>query len=117
MLFLHSERRVYEAVGDSTVVIAQYTRIFLLVQAEVARRAGTPLADDAAPRSRIIRIDALGGAVHVGNDPGQVTIEELGHVYHGVITMGERRKFIGDGDLKRIVEGVRTGGRPSAVSG
>jgi 2-isopropylmalate synthase len=35
--------------------------------------------------------------------------EELAQVYHGVITLGERRKAIGDGDLRRIVERVRTG--------
>ena len=38
-----------------------------------------------------------------------LTTEELGHVYHAVITMGEHRKSIGDGDLKRIVERVRSG--------
>jgi 2-isopropylmalate synthase len=43
-----------------------------------------------------------------------LTSEELGHVYHGVITMGEHRKFIGDGDLRRIVERVRSG-QPATV--
>ena len=38
-----------------------------------------------------------------------LTTHELGHVYHAVITMGEHRKSIGDGDLKRIVERVRAG--------
>jgi 2-isopropylmalate synthase len=38
-----------------------------------------------------------------------LTSEELGHVYQSVISMGEHRKFIGDGDLKRIVERVRSG--------
>jgi hypothetical protein len=38
-----------------------------------------------------------------------LTPDELGHVYHGVITMGERRKSIGDGDLKRIIDRVRSG--------
>ena len=40
-----------------------------------------------------------------------LTIEELGHVYHAVITIGEHRKSIGDGDLRRIVERVRTPAR------
>jgi 2-isopropylmalate synthase len=34
--------------------------------------------------------------------------DELMQVYHAVITMGEHRKSIGDGDLRRIVERVRT---------
>ncbi len=38
-----------------------------------------------------------------------LTGDELAHVYHGVITMGEHRKAIGDNDLKRIVDGVRSG--------
>ena len=38
-----------------------------------------------------------------------LTNGELSEVYHGVITMGEHRKSIGDGDLRRIVERVRTG--------
>jgi 2-isopropylmalate synthase len=33
--------------------------------------------------------------------------DELAQVYHGVITMGEHRKAIGDNDLRRIVERVR----------
>ena len=35
--------------------------------------------------------------------------DELAQVYQCVITMGERRKAIGDGDLKRILARVRTG--------
>jgi 2-isopropylmalate synthase len=35
--------------------------------------------------------------------------DELASVYHAVITLGERRKAIGDGDLRRIVERVRAG--------
>jgi len=38
-----------------------------------------------------------------------LTPEELAQVYHGVITMGEHRKSIGDNDLRRIVERVRSG--------
>jgi 2-isopropylmalate synthase len=38
-----------------------------------------------------------------------LTGDELAQVYHAVITMGEHRKSIGDGDLKRMVERVRTG--------
>ena len=36
-----------------------------------------------------------------------LTSDELAQVYRGVITMGERRKAIGDNDLKRIVLRVR----------
>jgi 2-isopropylmalate synthase len=47
-----------------------------------------------------------------------LTSEELAHVYHSVITMGEHRKSIGDGDLHRIVERMRTGSvaRPAVPS-
>jgi 2-isopropylmalate synthase len=38
-----------------------------------------------------------------------LTDEEIARVYHGVITMGEHRKAIGDNDIRRIVERVRTG--------
>ena len=34
--------------------------------------------------------------------------DELAQVYHAVITMGEHRKSIGDNDLKRIVERLRS---------
>ena len=34
--------------------------------------------------------------------------DELAKVYHSVITMGEHRKSVGDGDLKRIVDRVRS---------
>jgi 2-isopropylmalate synthase len=44
-----------------------------------------------------------------------LTSGELADVYHAVITMGEHRKSIGDGDLKRIVERIR-GGSPIAPS-
>jgi hypothetical protein len=33
---------------------------------------------------------------------------EIAEVYHAVIALGEHRKAIGDGDLRRIVERVRT---------
>jgi 2-isopropylmalate synthase len=46
-----------------------------------------------------------------------LTTEELGHVYHAVITMGEHRKSIGDGDLKRIVERVRNGETAAPTDG
>jgi 2-isopropylmalate synthase len=39
--------------------------------------------------------------------------EEIGQVYRAVIEMGEHRKSIGDGDLKRIVERLRSGGSSS----
>src|SRR5262249_5329403 len=37
-----------------------------------------------------------------------LTSPELEHVYHAVITLGENRKAVGDGDLRRIVERIRT---------
>ena len=44
-----------------------------------------------------------------------LTPDELGHVYHAVITMGEHRKSIGDNDLRRIVERIRAGRTATAV--
>jgi 2-isopropylmalate synthase len=38
-----------------------------------------------------------------------LTPEELAQVYHEVVTMGEHRKSIGDNDIRRIVERVRSG--------
>jgi 2-isopropylmalate synthase len=38
-----------------------------------------------------------------------LTQDELAHVYHAVVTMGEHRKSIGDNDLRRMVERVRAG--------
>jgi 2-isopropylmalate synthase len=35
--------------------------------------------------------------------------DEIAQVYHGVITMGEHRKSIADGDIRRIVDRVRAG--------
>jgi 2-isopropylmalate synthase len=37
-----------------------------------------------------------------------LTHEEVGEVYRAVISLGEHRKAIGDGDLRRIVDRVRT---------
>jgi 2-isopropylmalate synthase len=37
-----------------------------------------------------------------------LSADELGGVYHAVITMGEHRKSIGDNDLKRMVERVKS---------
>ena len=39
----------------------------------------------------------------------QVTVVEIELVYRAVITFGEHRKVVGDGDLRRIVERVRAG--------
>ena len=36
-----------------------------------------------------------------------LTLEETDQVYHSVITMGEHRKAVGDGDLRRIVDRIR----------
>jgi 2-isopropylmalate synthase len=38
-----------------------------------------------------------------------LSAEELALVYHAVVTMGEHRKSIGDNDLRRMVERVRSG--------
>jgi len=38
-----------------------------------------------------------------------LTSDELAQVYHAVVTMGEHRKSIGDNDIRRIVERVRSG--------
>ena len=42
--------------------------------------------------------------------------EEVAEVYHAVISLGEHRKSIGDGDLRRIVDRVRTPAAASATS-
>jgi 2-isopropylmalate synthase len=39
----------------------------------------------------------------------EVSPAELEHVYRAVITMGEQRQAVGDGDLRRIVERLREG--------
>jgi len=46
-----------------------------------------------------------------------LTADELGQVYHAVINMGEHRKSIGDGYLKRMVDRLRGGGTPSSTGG
>ena len=46
-----------------------------------------------------------------------LTSDELAQVYHAVITMGEHRKSIGDGDLRRMVERLRGGGTPASSGG
>jgi len=38
-----------------------------------------------------------------------LTADELAKVYHAVVTMGEHRKSIGDNDIRRMVERVRSG--------
>jgi 2-isopropylmalate synthase len=45
-----------------------------------------------------------------------LTNDELGLVYHQVITMGEHRKSVGDNDLKRMIERVRGGAAAAAAS-
>jgi 2-isopropylmalate synthase len=47
----------------------------------------------------------------------RVTHAELEHVYREVISLGERRKGVGDGDLRRIVERLRTTGETPAHAG
>jgi 2-isopropylmalate synthase len=46
----------------------------------------------------------------------RLSSDELAQVYQAVITMGEHRKSIGDGELKRIVERVRGGQVPAPAS-
>jgi 2-isopropylmalate synthase len=46
------------------------------------------------------RCDALG--LHVASG-------EIDQIYHAVISFGEHRKIVGDGDLRRIVERLRSG--------
>jgi 2-isopropylmalate synthase len=46
-----------------------------------------------------------------------LTSDEVALVYHAVITMGEHRKSIGDGDLRRMVERLRGGGTPTSPGG
>ncbi len=45
-----------------------------------------------------------------------LTTDELGLVYHQVITMGEHRKSVGDNDLKRMIERIRGGAAAAAAS-
>ncbi len=45
-----------------------------------------------------------------------LTPAEVGEVYHAVISLGEHRKSIGDGDLRRIVDRVRTPASASAAA-
>jgi 2-isopropylmalate synthase len=46
-----------------------------------------------------------------------ITAAELEQVYHAVISLGEHRKAIGDGDLRRIIERLRTPGAAATPSG
>jgi hypothetical protein len=39
-----------------------------------------------------------------------VTVDEITHVYQAVIELAAHRKAVGDGDLRRIVDRLRTGG-------
>jgi 2-isopropylmalate synthase len=45
-----------------------------------------------------------------------LTSEEIGDVYRAVISLGEHRKAIGDGDLRRIVDRVRTPAAATAAA-
>src|SRR4051812_20862136 len=45
-----------------------------------------------------------------------LTAAEVGDVYRAVISLGEHRKSIGDGDLRRIVERVRTPATAASTS-
>ena len=45
-----------------------------------------------------------------------LTTDEIGLVYHQVITMGEHRKSVGDNDLKRMIERVRGEAAAAAAS-
>ena len=37
----------------------------------------------------------------------RVSTAEIEHIYREVITLGERRKAVGDGDLRRIIDRLR----------
>ena len=52
------------------------------------------------------RCETLGFALSAG---------EIDQVYHAVISLGEHRKSIGDGDLRRIIDHVRTPASTSAA--
>jgi hypothetical protein len=45
-----------------------------------------------------------------------LTHEEIDQVYRAVISLGERRKMIGDGDLRRMVDRVRTPASTNAAA-
>ena len=45
-----------------------------------------------------------------------LTHGEIDQVYHAVISLGEHRKAIGDGDLRRIVDHVRTPSSSAATA-
>jgi len=45
-----------------------------------------------------------------------LTHEEIDQVYRAVISLGEHRKAIGDGDLRRIVDHVRTPASAAAAA-
>jgi hypothetical protein len=45
----------------------------------------------------------------------RVTHAEVEHVYREVITLGERRKAVGDGDLRRIVDRLRSVPEPAGA--
>ena len=45
-----------------------------------------------------------------------LTSAEIGEVYRAVISLGEHRKAIGDGDLRRIIDRVRTPSSSSAAT-
>jgi 2-isopropylmalate synthase len=47
----------------------------------------------------------------------RVSPAEIEHVYHEVITLGERRKAVGDGDLRRIVDRLRAVVEPVSATG
>jgi 2-isopropylmalate synthase len=47
----------------------------------------------------------------------RVSPAEIEHIYHEVITLGERRKAVGDGDLRRIVDRLRAVVEPVSATG
>jgi 2-isopropylmalate synthase len=46
----------------------------------------------------------------------RVSQAEIEHVYREVITLGERRKAVGDGDLRRILDRLRTAAEPAGAA-
>jgi 2-isopropylmalate synthase len=46
----------------------------------------------------------------------RVSTAEIEHIYHEVITLGERRKAVGDGDLRRIIDRLRAVAEPVSAA-
>jgi 2-isopropylmalate synthase len=87
------DRRTYEIMRPEDVGQSAASRLVL------GRHSGRHAVQS--------RCDALGFTL---------THAEIDHVYHAVISLGEHRKAIADGDLRRIVARVRTPASSGALS-